>query len=112
MIIKKEFNINIMKKIIFWIFLSICVILAAIFVRIIFADPWNTDCMIEYVMSDEKKWYMYKIDNNMYHIDSKKFEWVQIIGITRWCMMIPYEKKFTFMAFSNTLYCWVVTIIS
>lgn len=101
-----------MRKIFVGIFLFFSVSLASIFVRIIFIEAWENDCMIEYVLSDEKAWYMYKLDTNMYHIDTKRYEWMEIIGITRWCMMLPYDKKFSFMAFSNTLYCWVVTIIS
>ena len=101
-----------MKKIIFWTFLAICVVIASVFIRIITVDVWDTDCMIQYVLSDEKYWYMYKIDEHMYHIDTQDYNWLEKIWESRWCIMLPYKKEFSFMAMSNTLYCSVVSVMS
>lgn len=100
-----------MKKIIYLIFFSFCVLMATSFIRIITIKDGVDDCMVEYVMSNKSWWYMYKLDDHKYHIDSEQIDWLEEIGISRWCLMIPYTKQFSFMAVSNSFYCSVVSLI-
>lgn len=81
------------------------------FVRIITIEQWENDCMLEYVLSDKKSGYLYELEEHKYHIDSEKNNYLKEVWISRWCLVIPYDKQFSFMAFSNSFYCSVVTLI-
>lgn len=100
-----------MKKVIYWIFFTLCILMATSFVKIITLESWVDDCMLDYVMSHEKWWYIYKIDTNKYHIDTQNYQGLEQIWVSRWCLMLPYNKWYSFMAVSNSIYCSVVSLI-
>ena len=101
-----------MKKIIYWTFFIFCVIISVALVKIITVESGTNDCMIEYIKSEKWNWYIYKIWKNMYHIDTEQYPGLKQVWIANWCLMVTYDKKLSFMALSNTLYCWVASIVT
>jgi hypothetical protein len=100
-----------MNRIIFWIFFVICIVISSVFLRIITLEKWNNDCMISYVLSDKKSWYIYKLDSFKYHIDTENYSSLEQIWVSNGCLMTTYDSKFSFIALTNSVYCGIVTMI-
>jgi hypothetical protein len=100
-----------MNKIIFWTFLVLCVIISSVFIRIITIKNWYNDCMIQYVLSDKKSWYIYKLDSFKYHIDTENYNYFEKVWISNWCLMATYNSKLSFIALTNSVYCSIVSVI-
>jgi hypothetical protein len=100
-----------MNRIIIWTFLVLCTIISSVFARIILLDKWVNDCMIDYVMSNQKYWYIYRIGTLKYHIDTENISNMEKIGVSNWCIMVNDDKKISFVAIANTFYCWIVSIM-
>jgi hypothetical protein len=100
-----------MNKIIFGIFFSLCVMISSVFLRIITIENWDNDCMIQYVLSDQKSWYIYKLDSFRYHIDTENYNFFEQVWVSNGCLMATYDSKLYFVAIANSVYCSIVSII-
>jgi hypothetical protein len=100
-----------MSKVIFGIFLILCSIISSIFLRIITIENWKNDCMIQYILSNQKSWYIYKLDSFKYHIDTEDYDFIEKIWVSKGCSMITYDSKMYFVAITNSIYCSIVSIV-
>jgi hypothetical protein len=100
-----------MSRIIYWIFFALCIVISSIFLKIIFLKKWENDCMVQYVLSEQKSWYIYKLDSLKYHIDTIDYgNSIEKIWVSNGCAIVTYDPKFSFMAITNLIYCEIVSL--